>query len=212
MYKFSFRIQHKSCAETELSKTFPRTKITILDIQVENQKKKQYLYSIEGEEPSFISMLEFMKNSKSYKSARKIKQEKNQLIILVELEQQRYIQNIIQKHKGFFIDLHTVSAGYEYWHIGVIEKDSIKAMRRELEKEGKVEVLSIRELDFVNNPLSEQQSKVLNYAYKAGYYEEPRKITILQIAKKLHLSHATVGEHLIKAENKLLVYAMKRLF
>lgn len=76
---------------------------------------------------------------------------------------------------------------------------------------GKLKVLYIGEVEFANALLSKQQKKIFDYAYQMGYYEIPRKITISKIAKALNLKHATAGEHLIKAENKMIKAMAKKL-
>ena len=120
MYRFSFRIKHKNCAETTLSVRFPKHHITVLDIQAKDPKKKQYLYYVKGNEKDFDRIIEYLEKSQSYKTTREIERSKDTLVLLVVLYQIGYIQNTIQKYNGFFIDMHTVNEGYEYWHVGVI--------------------------------------------------------------------------------------------
>ncbi len=211
MYKFSFKIEHKNCAETEVSKKFPTHHITVLDIQAKALKKKQYLYYIYGNQKEFDKIIEYLKKTKAYKLTKEIERTKDTLVLLVVLYQQGYIQNIIQKYNGFFIENHTVNQGYEYWHVGVIERETIEQMRKELKKTGRLETLYIGKVDFAHTLLSEQQKKVFRCAFESRYYELPRKTTIAKIAKALNLSPATVGEHLLKAENKLIHAMAKRV-
>ena len=76
---------------------------------------------------------------------------------------------------------------------------------------GDIKVLYISEVEFAHTLLSKQQKKIFMHAYQQGYYEIPRKTTIAKIAQMLKLNHATVGEHLLKAENKLIISMAKRL-
>jgi hypothetical protein len=76
MYKFSFRIQHKGCSETLLSKKFPKHHITVLDIQAKDPKKKQYLYHIYGEQKEFDKIIKYLQKSKSYKITKEIERKK----------------------------------------------------------------------------------------------------------------------------------------
>lgn len=211
MYKFSFKIRHKGCSETGLSIKFPNHHITVLDIQAKDPKKKQYLYYIKGDAKDFDRILKFLQKSKAYKFAKEIERSKDTIVLLVILYQIRYIQNTIQKYNGFFVEHHTVHEGYEYWHVGVIERETIEKIRKELKKAGRVETLYIGKVDFAQHLLSAQQKKIFNYAFEAGYYEMPRKTTIAKIAAALHLNPATVGEHLLKAENKLIHAMAKRI-
>lgn len=204
MYKFSFRIKHKNCAETGLSIKFPKHHITVLDIQARDPKKKQYLYHIKGNAKDFDQIIKYLQKAKAYKLTKEVERSKDALVLLVILYQTGYIQNTIQKYNGFFIDLHTVSEGYEYWHVGFIERETIEKIRKELKKVGKIETLYIGKVEFSQHILSPQQKKIFQYAYQQRYYELPRKTTIAKIASLLDLTPATVGEHLLKAENKLI--------
>jgi hypothetical protein len=55
------------------------------------------------------------------------------------------------------------------------------------------------------NKLTGKQREVLVAAYKLGYYDIPRKINSEQLAKKLNIVNSTLGEHLRKAERRLLI-------
>lgn len=211
MYKLSFKVRHKGCFETGLSIKFPKYHITVVDIQSTHPKEKQYFYYITGDAKKFNAITSYLKKSKGYKLTKEIERSKDTLLLLVVLYQSGYIQNVIQKYNGFFTDLHTVSEGYEYWHVGVVEKKSITKMLPELKKMGDFKVLYIGEVEFANTLLSKQQKKVLLFAYENGYYETPRKTTVSKIAGALKLNPATVGEHLLKAENKLVKSVAKKI-
>ncbi len=53
--------------------------------------------------------------------------------------------------------------------------------------------------------LTEKQREVLIAAYKLGYYDIPRRINSEKLAKKLNIGSSTLGEHLRKAERRLLI-------
>ncbi len=58
-----------------------------------------------------------------------------------------------------------------------------------------------------NSPLAkltEKQREVIITAYKLGYYDIPRRINSETLAKKLNIGNSTLGEHLRKAERRLL--------
>lgn len=212
MFKYSFKIRHKGCSETELSIKFPKHHITVIDVQSKDARRKQYLYYITGKKALFDEILLYIKRTRQYKLSKEIERSSDTLILLVELHQTSYIQNIIQKYNGFFIELHTVYGGFEYWHIGILDREKIKAMQHELKKLGELKALYIGEVNFTNTLLSNQQKKIFKYAYEMGYYQIPRKTTISSIAKAFKLDHSTVGEHLLKAENKIIDSMSTKLF
>ncbi len=211
MFKFSFKIRHRECSETGLSIKYPEHHITVVDIQSTHPKEKQYFYYITGNEKDFDAIINYLQKSKTYKVTKEIERSKDTLLLLVVLRQAGFVQNLIQKYHGFFIEQHTVYGGWEYWHVGIIDRESIEPMRNEISKIGKLEVLYIGKVEFANTLLSPQQKKVFGYAYEKGYYEIPRKITIDKVASALKLNHATAGEHLLKAENKMINLMAKKV-
>jgi len=52
--------------------------------------------------------------------------------------------------------------------------------------------------------LTEKQRQVLITAHNLGYYDVPRKINLVQLAKRLDLALSTLDVHLRKAERRLL--------
>jgi hypothetical protein len=63
-------------------------------------------------------------------------------------------------------------------------------------------------LDSPLNKLTEKQREVLIAAYKLGYYDIPRRINSEELAKKLDIVGSTLGEHLRKAERRLLIHIL----
>ncbi len=211
MYKLSFKVKHKGCHETAFSAKFPNYHVTVVDIQVINPKQKQYFYYINGDRRGFDAIFSHLKKSKGYELVKEIERTNDTLMLLVVLYQKSYIQNVIQKYNGFFLDLHTCYGGYEYWHIGTVHRESIDHMLGEFRKMGELKVIFIGEMDFAHTLLSKQQKAVFLYAFEHGYYEMPRKITIERIAKAMRKNHATIGEHLLKAENRIITSMARRL-
>jgi len=56
--------------------------------------------------------------------------------------------------------------------------------------------------------LTEKQRNALVTAYAFGCYDVPRKIALVQLAKRLNLALSTLDKHLRKAEQRLLYHIM----
>lgn len=190
---------------------FPKQHITVTGIQSHTPREKQYFYYIRGPAKEFDALLQQIKKLRGYTHVEEVERTKDTLQLLVVLHQETYVQTVIQKNHGFLIDFHTVIGGWEYWHVGVTGKKNIIPMMRTLKTMGEYKTLTITKTEFAPALLSPQQKKIFQYACEQGYYQTPRKTTIAKISKALHLSTATVGEHLLKAENKIIVSMANRL-
>jgi predicted DNA binding protein len=56
--------------------------------------------------------------------------------------------------------------------------------------------------------LTEKQRRIFITAYTLGYYDMPRKIALVQLAKRLNLARSTLDMHLRRAERRLLNHIM----
>jgi len=78
---------------------------------------------------------------------------------------------------------------------------SLKAFLSNLTNQGvKVTVLNTSEIN--SNDLTERQMEILKLAYKLGYFEEDRRITLTELAEKLGVSAPTLEEILRRALKK----------
>jgi predicted DNA binding protein len=59
--------------------------------------------------------------------------------------------------------------------------------------------------------LSEQQRKAFELALENDYYGYPRKIKLIDLAKRMNVSVSTFQFHLAKAEEKLMPFFSKKL-
>ncbi|MCW8172645.1 hypothetical protein D8S78_11095 [Natrialba swarupiae] len=67
-----------------------------------------------------------------------------------------------------------------------------------------LEVGTYRESLHRGRSLTERQREVLAVAYELGYYDQPSETSHEQIADRLECAPSTVGEHLRKAEKRLV--------
>ena len=100
-------------------------------------------------------------------------------------------------------------ASFDRKHLEEILKVSEKHFNLKLKYIRKEKIANLGILSMLPK-LTEKQKIAVESAISNGYYEYPRRIDVLRLAKKSNLSFSTFQEHLRKAENKLIPFAIKK--
>ncbi|MBO8182838.1 MAG: helix-turn-helix domain-containing protein [Archaeoglobus sp.] len=94
--------------------------------------------------------------------------------------------------------------GNKYYTVFAPDIVHLKRAYEKLKKIGRWEVLEVKAKDSVKSPLTNSQKRVLEIAYKMGYFSKRRGVNIQQIADALGLSKSTVHKHLKDALSRIV--------
>ncbi|WP_336035355.1 helix-turn-helix domain-containing protein [Halobacterium yunchengense] len=110
--------------------------------------------------------------------------------------------------------------GWEHYTVIAFDEGDVRALLRDLEADRDVEVLSktaiteqrvphsmLAPVDQLFADVTERQLAALRLALERGYYEQPRRTSLRELAELTDVARSTYEEHLRKAENKLLTNA-----
>jgi predicted DNA binding protein len=110
--------------------------------------------------------------------------------------------------------------GWEHYTVIAFDDGDVRELLHDLEADRDIEVLSktaIREqgiphsmlapVDRLFEAVTDRQLAALQLALESGYYEQPRKTSLRELADRTDVARSTYEEHLRKAENKLLTNA-----
>jgi len=110
--------------------------------------------------------------------------------------------------------------GWEHYTVIAFDESDVRALLRDLEADRDIEVLSktaiaeqqiphsmLAPVDQLFEDVTERQMAALRLALESGYYEQPRKTSLRELAARTSVARSTYEEHLRKAENKLLTNA-----
>jgi len=89
-----------------------------------------------------------------------------------------------------------VRDGNKYYTVFAPDIMHLKMAYEKLRKIGRWEVLEVRAQESGRPPLTNSQRRVLEIAYKMGYFSKKRGVNIQEIADALGLSKSTVHKHL----------------
>lgn len=108
------------------------------------------------------------------------------------------------------------SDGWEYWEVACLDRAELNRLVEAATAFYHGEIFSVRSEKLRNvtslelaPDMSEKQAEAVRLAFKEGYYNYPRKLTIPQLARMVKRSYSTFQENLSKAENKIVGHFMK---
>lgn len=110
--------------------------------------------------------------------------------------------------------------GWEHYTVIAFDESDVRALLHDLETDRDIEVLSktaiteqqiphsmLAPVDQLFENVTERQLAALRLALECGYYEQPRKTSLRELAEQTAVARSTYEEHLRKAENKILTNA-----
>ena len=129
----------------------------------------------------------------------------------------RSVISIADETGCMLIPPHTYQGGWETHRVLSTGTEPLKRFIEEVEKAGRVEIVSHRGRDALDalhdlnvvpvhffEGLTDLQIKAVVAAYEAGLFEVPARTRMDRVAKEVGLSRSTFGEHLRKAELQML--------
>jgi predicted DNA binding protein len=95
------------------------------------------------------------------------------------------------------------------WRIALSGKDSFNELLSDLDENGLT--VTIRDSKMLQNgTLTFDQSKIIRIAEEQGYFEFPRRVSLTELAQRLHMSKSNLEEILRRAEHKIVGNYVKR--
>lgn len=110
----------------------------------------------------------------------------------------------IAESECFLTDATATEAGGLEWHILAPNRVAVKDLVESLKaRDLSPEVVSLTSAKS-SGMLTDRQERVIGLAYKLGYFEFPKRISLTKLAKKLGVSKSTLSEVLRAGEAKVL--------
>jgi predicted DNA binding protein len=96
------------------------------------------------------------------------------------------------------------------WNLITGSEGSLKELVDRLVAEGcDVEIRRARRPE-VRRPLTDRQEEVIRMALRAGYYDQPKRVTIKDLAKRAGIAPSTFQEILQRAERKVMLSSLEQ--
>ena len=109
----------------------------------------------------------------------------------------------------FLKSANTRSDGRVDWNLITGGEGSLKELVERLVAEGcEVDIRRSRRPD-MRRPLTDRQEEIIRMAMEAGYYDQPKRVTIKDLAKRAGIAPSTFQEILQRAERKVMVTSLE---
>lgn len=210
LYQASFRIRHE-CPYRELSERYPD--LTIREWYLSDC---QVLELTTGE----TSTEELLDDVQQLGSVLHTSHDEDGLHVVMQSCLCSLDDSIIERfeaHNTLYQPPTVHRHGYEHYTVIAFDEGDIRALYEDLDADRDIDVLSktgleetqvphsmLAPIDQLFDGLTDRQLAALSIALDNGYYEQPRKTSIAQLATRTAVARSTFEEHLRKAENKLL--------
>ncbi|MEM0332498.1 MAG: helix-turn-helix domain-containing protein [Archaeoglobaceae archaeon] len=129
--------------------------------------------------------------------------------------------SIIRKNSGCICGPFLIKNGHEIWHVAFEDREKINSAITELSKEN--EIIRIEEVDLSTvelqkllrlapilssliltlENLNSREKEILYVSIENGFFDDPKKIRIQELAKKLDLSKGIISRKLREIEKKI---------
>lgn len=128
---------------------------------------------------------------------------KGKVLATVQVRDCRACQ-AISESECFLTDAKTTEVGGLEWHILAPNRAAVQSLIRALkERRLNPELVAVTTAKAAGM-LTDRQERVIGLAYKLGYFEFPKRITLTKLAQKLGISKSTLSEVLRAGEAKVL--------
>lgn len=111
---------------------------------------------------------------------------------------------IIRKNHGILHHMSQFDGTHRVFDVVVFNREDLKAIIEGLRALGTARLERLTPFADPSSSLSPRQAEVIEHAYEAGYFDWPRRTDAETLATQLDVSHATLLEHLRKAQQKLI--------
>lgn len=107
--------------------------------------------------------------------------------------------------------------GWEHYTVTAFDDQNVRSLLSDLDQDRNIELLSttaaetrrvphslFMSADSLFGGLTPRQLEALRIALDSGYFEQPRRVAIKELADQTNVARSTYEEHLRKAQNKLI--------
>lgn len=190
--------QHKECVLSHLATEFD----TEIDIAIEELHDELVTFVLEVEE-SAEAVLETLSDSEQVKHVEKLDSGN---LLVTKTSCGAY--SAIDRNHAILRRSNTIGPNRRVYTVLFFRRQDLRAMIEDFREIGTVTLGKLSEFDDSGVRLTDRQYEVVEHALESGYFEWPREITSEELAADMGISHATLLEHLRKAESKLLADAL----
>lgn len=194
---------HLPCSWVTLLTEQLGAEVTVVDQKPVEEGLLQSLVEIDPGAASPAAVVDALRHNPDVVDVEAIVPPKGRILASLRVRECRACQALADSECHLTDATASGSGGLE-WHLLAPRRSDVESLVRELQGRGlEPEVAAIRDVRGTAM-LTDRQEKVIGLAYKLGYFEFPKRISLTQLARKVGVSKSTLSEILRTGEAKIL--------
>lgn len=133
--------------------------------------------------------------------------------ILETVDTEAEVSNALIGAGLVFLPPVVIADGFETYRVFALQRKQVDKAVKALAKRNKVEVRSIHERVVASSPLAQltaKQREAIEVAWRAGWYDRPRRTDQQALARALGVSRPALAERLARAETNVMRALLER--
>ena len=177
--------------------------VNVVDQKPMAGRRLQSLVEIDPGSADPEAVVETLRGNRFIHSVEAIVPRKGRILATLQVDQ-CHACHTLANSECFLTDATATGSGGLEWRILAPERSAVERLVHELQVRGlAVELAALKSIKG-SGGLTERQDRVLSLAFKLGYFEFPKKISLTDLAKKLGVSKSSLSETLRTGEEKVL--------
>ncbi len=181
-----------------------QVRVLLIDTVQADERITKDLVEVNLREEDADAVIEFIKDFEHVVNVEITERHKGRLLAIVEVRDCPSCVSLATSDV-FLLSAHTTEDKRIEWKVAFSDREDLDKLIADLQSTGSdVELVRVSNAIDDGLRLTDRQLKIVEVAFKRGYYDYPKRISIRELARIFGVSTATVSEILRRGQRKII--------